>query len=81
MPFIYCLLTGTLVKREQELHEKYGDIIRLAPDEISFASEQAWSDIYTFRRGHKRTLRDRAYYIGYFLMTYSDDEADFTSTK
>ncbi|KAL8825029.1 MAG: hypothetical protein Q9191_004662 [Dirinaria sp. TL-2023a] len=58
------MLTGKLTRRERKLHEKYGDIIRLAPDEISFANEQAWTDIYTARRGHKRTLRDRAYYIG-----------------
>jgi len=57
-------LTGKLVRRERELHEKYGDIVRLAPDEISFASEQSWTDIYTARRGHKRTNRDRAYYLG-----------------
>lgn len=64
LPFIYCLLTGKLVRREREFHEKYGDIIRLAPDEVSFANEQAWNDIYTFRRGHKRAARDKAYYIG-----------------
>ena len=50
--------------REREFHEKYGDIIRLAPDEISFADEQAWNDIYAFRRGHKRAARDKAYYLG-----------------
>ncbi|KAL8953132.1 MAG: hypothetical protein Q9222_001015 [Ikaeria aurantiellina] len=64
LPFIFCMLTGQLVRREREIHEKYGEIVRLAPDEVSFANEQAWTDIYTARRGHKRTQRDRAYYIG-----------------
>lgn len=64
LPFVCSLLTGKLVRREREFHEKYGDIIRLAPDEVSFASEEAWNDIYSFRRGHKRALRDKAYYIG-----------------
>jgi len=64
LPFVYSLLTGKLVKRERQFHEKYGEIIRLAPDEVSFASEQAWNDIYAFRRGHKRAGRDKAYYIG-----------------
>ena len=67
LPFIYSLLTGQLTRREREFHEKYGDIIRLAPDEVSFANEQAWNDIYTFRRGHKRAVRDKAYYIGWLL--------------
>ncbi|CAG8953633.1 hypothetical protein HYFRA_00010092 [Hymenoscyphus fraxineus] len=62
LPFIYCLVTGKLVQREREFHEKYGDFLRLAPDEVSFASEEAWNDIYTFRKGHKRALRDKRYY-------------------
>jgi cytochrome P450 len=64
LPFIYCLLTGKLIKRERQFHKKYGEIIRLAPDEVSFANEQAWTDIYSFRRGHKRAVRDKAYYVG-----------------
>ncbi|CAG8978133.1 hypothetical protein HYALB_00000808 [Hymenoscyphus albidus] len=63
LPLIYCLITGQLVKREKEFHEKYGDFFRLAPDEVSFASEEAWNDIYNFRKGHKRALRDKAYYV------------------
>ncbi|KAI4266000.1 MAG: hypothetical protein L6R38_009020 [Xanthoria sp. 2 TBL-2021] len=63
LPFIYCLLTGKLTQREREFHKKYGDFLRLAPDEVSFASEEAWADIYTYRPGHKRALRDKAYYI------------------
>jgi len=66
LPFIYCLLTGKLVKREREFHERYGEIIRLAPDEISFANEEAWNEIYSFRPGHKRAVRDKAYYVGRF---------------
>ncbi|KAL8709042.1 MAG: hypothetical protein Q9220_006166 [cf. Caloplaca sp. 1 TL-2023] len=70
LPFIYCLLTGTLTKRVREFHEKYGDFLRLAPDEVSFASEEAWEQIYSFRRGHKRALRDKALYIA------PNDQAD-----
>ncbi len=79
MPFIYCLLTGKLVKRERELHEKYGEIIRLAPDEVSFANEEAWNDIYNFRRGHKRAVRDKAYYVGWFPLLSIMDVAILTS--
>ena len=64
LPFIYCLLTGKLIHRQRELHEKYGDVIRIAPDEVSFANERAWDDIYTFRRGHKRALRDKVFATG-----------------
>lgn len=64
LPFVYCLLTGQLIRRQREWHEEYGDIIRLAPDEVSFANKEAWDDIYTFRRGHKRALRDKVFATG-----------------
>ena len=66
LPFVFNLSTGRLAKRERQLHEKYGEIIRLTPDEVSFASEQAWNDIYALRRGHKRAVRDKAFYLGEF---------------
>ena len=35
----------------QKLHEQYGDVVRVAPDELSFASASAWKDIYATRSG------------------------------
>ncbi|PYH82071.1 cytochrome P450, partial [Aspergillus uvarum CBS 121591] len=57
IPFVYNLLAGSLVKRQRELHEQDGPYFRMAPDEISFASEEAWHDIYAWRPGHKRAIR------------------------
>ncbi|KAL9083357.1 MAG: hypothetical protein Q9165_008557 [Trypethelium subeluteriae] len=34
------------------LHDKYGKIIRIAPDEISFIEGAAWKDIYMPKQGH-----------------------------
>jgi cytochrome P450 len=58
IPFVYNLLRGTLVKRQREFHDYYGSVFRMAPDEVSFASEEAWEDIYAWRSGHKRAIRD-----------------------
>ena len=33
--------------------ERYGEIVRAAPNEISFANPEAWNDIYCLREGHK----------------------------
>jgi cytochrome P450 len=30
----------------RELHEKYGDVVRISPDELSFIDPQAWKDIH-----------------------------------
>ncbi|RYP04569.1 hypothetical protein DL764_004377 [Monosporascus ibericus] len=46
-----------------ELHKKYGPVLRIAPDELSYASAQAWQDIYVhyrFRRLLQVPLSDRA---------------------
>lgn len=29
-----------------ELHEKYGPVVRVAPDELSYVTEGAWKTIY-----------------------------------
>ena len=63
-PFLYALLNATLVKRTRKFHEQYGDIIRIAPDEVSFAKEEAWGDIYARRKGHQRTPRDDTVFFG-----------------
>src|ERR1700744_1870578 len=36
----------TIVER---LHDKYGEIVRISPDELSFITETAWKDIYQYR--------------------------------
>ena len=64
LPFIYHLLRATLVKRTRTLHEKYGGIIRVAPDEVSFATVEAYDDIYVRRAGHKRAPRDSTTFFG-----------------
>jgi cytochrome P450 len=33
-----------------EFHERYGEVVRFSPDELSFTNEQAWKDIYGFRQ-------------------------------
>lgn len=33
-----------------ELHSKYGDVVRIAPNEVSFTAPKAWSDIYGQKR-------------------------------
>ncbi|KAI0199683.1 cytochrome P450 [Astrocystis sublimbata] len=49
LPFVYSLLKGTIVHDIQALHGKYGSILRIAPDEVTFAHEDAWADIFQSR--------------------------------
>ncbi|THV46320.1 hypothetical protein BGAL_0395g00010 [Botrytis galanthina] len=46
VPFIYTMLSGILPYHIKKLHDKYGTVLRVAPDELSFTDPQAWKDIY-----------------------------------
>ena len=44
-------MKGDMTARIKQLHEVYGPVVRVAPNELSFIDGQAWQDIY----GHHRT--------------------------
>jgi cytochrome P450 len=46
----------------RNIHEKYGDIVRLAPDELSFAREDAWHDVFSKRAGHQQFLKNPVFF-------------------
>ena len=67
VPYIRHLLAGTTVQNVNKLHEKYGEAVRISPNEVSFISgETAWPDIYGFRtgkmKGHANMQKDPAWY-------------------
>jgi hypothetical protein len=40
-----------------------GDVVRWAPDELSFATAAAWKDIYTQRKSGKTFVKDHKFYM------------------
>lgn len=71
---------GTIIPYVRKLHEQYGDVVRVAPGEVSFISgETAWQDIYGFRTGKNKTgayLKDRTWFPLPVNGTYSIIAAD-----
>ncbi|KAF4981201.1 hypothetical protein FDECE_17731 [Fusarium decemcellulare] len=51
-PFCRELIKGTMSFRILDLHRKYGSVVRIAPNELSFSDTEAWKDIH----GHKAHL-------------------------
>ncbi|USW58577.1 Putative cytochrome P450 [Septoria linicola] len=49
LPFDYHTFRGTAMHRILQLHQTYGKEIRIAPNEVSFASGQVWKEIYSAR--------------------------------
>jgi cytochrome P450 len=46
LAYVYRYFRGTFTFDVLEMHQRYGDIVRVAPDELSFAHPDAWSDIH-----------------------------------
>ena len=46
-----------------EAHKKYGNTVRLAPDELSFTQAQAWKDIYSHTPGKEEFPKDPAFHV------------------
>ncbi|POS81889.1 hypothetical protein EPUL_005377, partial [Erysiphe pulchra] len=45
----YHQLRGNSIYHIRDLHEKYGTVVRVNPNELSYIDEQAWADIYGHR--------------------------------
>ncbi|CAJ2512852.1 Uu.00g009710.m01.CDS01 [Anthostomella pinea] len=58
LPFVWSLLRGTIVHDVEKLHRRYGPVLRIAPDEVTYAREDAWVDIFHPRPGHRPFLKD-----------------------
>lgn len=49
LPFFYHEWRGTTVHKWAELHARYGETVRIAPDQLSYTNPSAWRDIYGVR--------------------------------
>ena len=60
--FIRSLVSGNLVHDVRKFHERYGDVVRTAPNEVSFAQEDAWHDAFASQRGRKPLPRNPTFF-------------------
>ncbi|ETS74389.1 hypothetical protein PFICI_14255 [Pestalotiopsis fici W106-1] len=51
--YSYKSIMGTLTFDMLELHERYGDVVRIAPNELAFSHPQAWKDIMGHHHGSR----------------------------
>ncbi|KAJ2987771.1 hypothetical protein NUW58_g4323 [Xylaria curta] len=62
LPRAIHLIRGRLPFEVKSLHDRYGPVVRIAPDELAFSSPQAWRDIY----GHKAGQEEFPKYAGVY---------------
>ena len=53
LSYVTTLLRGNMVNDVSRMHKKYGPVVRVAPNEVSFANTDSWKAIYGFKAGHK----------------------------
>lgn len=46
LPHFFAVSKGDLHRYLRRLHNEYGEVVRIAPDELSFVNPNAWRDIY-----------------------------------
>ncbi|KAJ5507005.1 hypothetical protein N7527_009148 [Penicillium freii] len=62
IPIALAQLRGNSHTIAKNAHDLYGPVVRLAPNELSFISKQAWQDIYARRNGRPALPRDRKFF-------------------
>lgn len=61
-PHALSKLRGTAYKDTKLLHDKYGTVVRVLPDALSYNTAQAWKDIYGLQSGRTELGKDPAHY-------------------
>lgn len=80
LPGIIALMRGRLPLENKKLHDKYGSVVRVSPNELAFNSVGAWEDIYGHRPGHPNMHKDPIHVgsveavQGVTTLTMADDE-------
>ncbi|KAF2264625.1 cytochrome P450 [Lojkania enalia] len=62
-PMLWSLFRGTATHETNQLHIRYGGVVRIAPDHLSFNTTQAWKDIYGTRLGKKQLPKDDEWFV------------------
>ncbi|GKZ23521.1 hypothetical protein AbraCBS73388_009897 [Aspergillus brasiliensis] len=52
LPIFFLLLIGRSATSLAKLHAKYGPVVRVAPNELSYTAASAWKDIYSSTAAH-----------------------------
>ncbi|KAH8680028.1 averantin oxidoreductase [Tricladium varicosporioides] len=80
IPAIVSVLKGRLPMDTKLFHDKYGPVVRVSPNELSFCKADAWQDMYGHRNGHANFHKDPIHVgsveavPGVTTLTMADDE-------
>ncbi|KAL3426506.1 averantin oxidoreductase [Phlyctema vagabunda] len=62
-PYFFSLLNGTGPQDMLKLHDQYGPVVRVSPEELAFVRPSAFKDIYGHKKaGQPELAKDKKYY-------------------
>ena len=77
IPVALAQLRGTLHDFTHSAHQRYGTVVRISPNELSFISTATWGDIYNRCEGKPPLPRDKAFFNDMLVdpntLTMADD--------
>jgi len=84
-PTVYCGIKGILPMQIKALHDQYGPVVRIAPNELAYTTAAAWKDIYGFRPGQLQNPKDQralpAPHKGQAVSVIRADDADHSRQR
>ncbi|KAH7322518.1 putative cytochrome P450 [Stachybotrys elegans] len=66
LPYSLSFLGGRQPFDVLKLHARYGSVVRVAPNELSFDTSQSWKDIYGTKKDHETFIKSAFYDGGNF---------------
>lgn len=64
IPYLAAMWKGKHHLAMHELHAKYGPVVRIAPNNLSFINPQAWKDIYYYKKAPElEMVKDPEFYV------------------
>ncbi|OCK73526.1 benzoate 4-monooxygenase cytochrome P450 [Lepidopterella palustris CBS 459.81] len=63
IPFAISVVRGRFAFDLRDLHDKYGEVVRIGPDQLSFTNGEAWKDIYGYRSDRPHFTKDKSNYF------------------
>ncbi|KAF7586588.1 hypothetical protein BBP40_008645 [Aspergillus hancockii] len=83
--YLYWIFNGRLHLRIKELHDQYGDVVRLSPNMLVYRNVQVWKDVYGHRKhGAAPFMKDQEFYpetpMGHTIVS-TPSEADHSRMR
>ncbi|KAI5213461.1 hypothetical protein AUEXF2481DRAFT_701441 [Aureobasidium subglaciale EXF-2481] len=63
VPYYLDMWLGRMHTVAKDLHDTYGDVVRISPTQLSYNTAGAWKDIYGHRPGKAQLEKDPSFYF------------------